>query len=171
MLPKLWGSDMSEIKTTHVLIVGAGVFYRMSYVASRGGDAAPLYSTQRYDPYGTAALYQLLSEQGVDVRILLPKKSDSRIVTLASHSYYAPLLNAGVRIFEYASGFVHAKTMVVDDWVATIGSANMDMRSFKLNFELNAFIFGQRLCHDVAHQFAVDLDAATEVSQARSFSC
>jgi cardiolipin synthase A/B len=103
--------------------------------------------------------------RGVDVRILLPRRSDSRLVTWASHSYYAPLLHAGVRIFEYAKGFVHAKTMVVDDWVATVGSANMDMRSFKLNFELNAFVFGSRLCRDVARQFAVDLEAATEITQ------
>jgi cardiolipin synthase len=103
--------------------------------------------------------------RGVDVRILLPQKSDSRLVTLASHSYYAPLLHAGARIFEYARGFVHAKTMVVDEWVATIGSANMDMRSFKLNFELNAFVFGSRLCQDVARQFALDLKAASEVTR------
>jgi cardiolipin synthase len=107
----------------------------------------------------------LAALRGVDVRILLPKKSDSRLVTLASHSYYAPLLAAGVRIFEYARGFVHAKTMVVDDWVATIGSANMDMRSFNLNYEINAFVFGQRLCQDVAAQFTVDLAAATEVTK------
>jgi cardiolipin synthase A/B len=105
--------------------------------------------------------------RGVDVRILLPKKSDSRLVTWASHSYYAPLLQAGARIFEYARGFVHAKTMVVDDWVATVGSANMDMRSFKLNFELNAFVFGPRLCQDMARQFTLDLQAAGEVTQER----
>jgi cardiolipin synthase A/B len=107
----------------------------------------------------------LAALRGVDVRILLPKKSDSRLVTLASHSYYAPLLAAGVRIFEYARGFVHAKTMVVDDWVATVGSANMDMRSFNLNYELNAFVFGSGLCQDVARQFALDLEAAKEVTR------
>jgi len=107
----------------------------------------------------------LAALRGVDVRILLPKKSDSRLVTLASHSYYAPLLQAGVRIFEYARGFVHAKTMVVDDWLATVGSANMDMRSFRLNFELNAFVFGARVCQDVAEQFALDLEAADEVTK------
>jgi cardiolipin synthase A/B len=74
-------------------------------------------------------------------------------------------LNAGVRIFEYARGFVHAKTMVVDDWVATIGSAIMDMRSFKLNFELNAFIFGRQVCQGVASHFCLDLEAATEVNK------
>jgi len=103
--------------------------------------------------------------RGVDVRILLPKKSDSRLVTLASHSYFAPLLHAGVRIYEYARGFVHAKTMVVDDWVATIGSANMDMRSFKLNFEINAFVFNPHLCGDMARQYSLDLEAATQVTR------
>lgn len=106
----------------------------------------------------------LAALRGTDVRLLLPKRSDSKLVTLASHSYYACLLQAGVRIFEYERGFVHAKTMVVDEWVATIGSANMDMRSFELNFELNAFVFDAALCKDVARQFSVDLDAAMEVS-------
>lgn len=102
--------------------------------------------------------------RGVDVRLLLPKKSDMWIVTLASHSHYAELLNAKVRIFEYARGFVHAKTMVVDEWLGTVGSANMDMRSFTLNFELNAFFFSSSLCRDLASQFLHDLEAAFEVS-------
>jgi cardiolipin synthase A/B len=106
----------------------------------------------------------LAALRGVDVRLLLPKKSDSKLVTLASRSYYDGLLQVGVRIFEYGRGFVHAKTMVVDEWVATIGSANMDMRSFRLNFELNAFVFDACLCQEVAAQFEIDLEAATEVS-------
>jgi cardiolipin synthase len=104
--------------------------------------------------------------RGVDVRLLLPKKSDSFLVTWASHSYYRYLLFAGVRIFEYDRGFVHAKTMVVDDWVATIGSANMDLRSFKLNFELNAFLFDGEICRTLASQFETDLDRAREVTKA-----
>jgi len=102
--------------------------------------------------------------RGVDVRLLLPSRSDSRLVTQASRSYYGELLESGVRIFEYGRGFVHAKTMVVDDWVATVGSANMDMRSFNLNYELNAFVFGAGVCRDIAAQFAADLDSATEVT-------
>jgi cardiolipin synthase A/B len=108
----------------------------------------------------------LAALRGVDVRLLLPKRSDSRLVTLASRSYYAWLLRAGVRIFEYQRGFVHAKTMVVDDWVATIGSANMDMRSFNLNFELNAFVFDPGLCRDITNQFTLDLKLAIEVTRA-----
>lgn len=106
----------------------------------------------------------LAALRGVDVRLLLPKKSDSTLVAMASHSYYGTLLQAGVRIFEYEQGFVHAKTMVIDDWVSTIGSANMDMRSFNLNWELNAFVFDADLCRTVSKHFRVDLEAATETT-------
>jgi cardiolipin synthase len=101
--------------------------------------------------------------RGVDVRLLLPSKSDSAIVSAASRSYYEELLSAGVRIFEYQRGFVHAKTMVVDDWMATVGSANMDMRSFNLNFELNAFVFGHSICDELANHFQEDIGKAHEV--------
>ncbi len=101
--------------------------------------------------------------RGVDVRLLLPERADHIVVTWASRSYYQQLLDAGVLIFEYARGFVHAKTMVVDDWVATIGSANMDMRSFHLNFELNAFVFGEAFVSAVAHQFKSDLENASAI--------
>jgi cardiolipin synthase len=102
--------------------------------------------------------------RGVDVRLLLPARSDSLLVSQASRSYYEELLAAGVRIFEYQRGFVHAKTMVVDSWIATVGSANMDMRSFNLNFELNAFVFSGQMCQDLAAHFLEDLEAASEVT-------
>ena len=73
------------------------------------------------------------------------------------------LIEAGVRIFLYERGFIHAKTMVVDDWVTTIGSANLDMRSFYLNFELNAFIFGHAMAGRMTAQFEEDLRHAVEV--------
>ncbi|MHC4339720.1 MAG: cardiolipin synthase [Planctomycetota bacterium] len=100
--------------------------------------------------------------RGVDVRLLVPAKSDSIIVNLASQSYFPRLLDAGVRIFRYERGFVHAKTMVTDAWLATIGSANMDMRSFNLNYELNAFVLDKRFSNGVAEQFLSDLDQANE---------
>ncbi|MCA9542542.1 MAG: cardiolipin synthase, partial [Myxococcales bacterium] len=98
--------------------------------------------------------------RGVDVRLLVPAKSDHRLVTLASSSYYPNLIEAGIRIFEYERGFVHAKTTVVDDWVASVGSANMDLRSFHLNFELNAFVYGEAFVRDLAEQFERDLEHA-----------
>lgn len=105
------------------------------------------------------------SLRGVDVRLLVPRRSDSRLVALASSSYYPQLVEAGVRIHRYERGFVHAKTIVVDDWVACVGSANMDLRSFHLNFELNAFVFGQEFVLQLAQQFERDLESATEMRE------
>jgi len=101
--------------------------------------------------------------RGVDVRLLLPGISDSWLVQQAARSYYRRFLEAGVRIFEYKRGFVHAKTMVVDSWVGTVGSANMDTRSFQLNFELNAFVYGERFADELADHYRADLRHAAEV--------
>jgi len=95
--------------------------------------------------------------RGVDVRILLPAKSDYPLISLAARSYYPKLLDAGVKIYEYGRGFVHAKTLVIDDWVGSVGSANMDIRSFHLNFEVNAFVFGSAFCRQLANNFVTDL--------------
>ena len=101
--------------------------------------------------------------RGVDVRLLLPSRSDSGILRLAARSYYAELMEAGARIFEYEPGFVHAKTLAVDDWLGVVGSANMDMRSFHLNFELSAFVYGKRFVEELAAQFETDLEHAGEI--------
>lgn len=102
--------------------------------------------------------------RGVDVRLLLPHTSDHPIVALASRATFPNLLESGVRIFEYHPGFVHAKTMVVDDWVCAIGSANMDNRSFRLNFEVSAFIYDKGVTDALAQDFREDLDGSREVS-------
>lgn len=87
-------------------------------------------------------LFALLdcARRGVDTVMIVPKRNDSRIVAGASRSYYADLVDAGVRLYEYRPGLLHAKTMVVDGEVALIGSANLDRRSFELNFENNILL-------------------------------
>lgn len=102
--------------------------------------------------------------RGVDVRLLVPQRPDHRVVMWAATSYFAPLLEAGVRIHRYERGFVHAKTMVVDDLVGTVGSANMDMRSFHLNYELNALVYGAAFCDRLGEQFLADLENASETT-------
>lgn len=101
--------------------------------------------------------------RGVDVRLLVPCRSDAPIVTYAAETYYPDLLQAGVRVFRYERGFVHAKTMVVDDWAATVGSANLDMRSFHLNYEINAFVYDRSFADSLAAQFLEDLEHAEEL--------
>jgi cardiolipin synthase len=84
-------------------------------------------------------LYALTSaaRRGVDTTLLLPKRNDSLVVAATSKSYYRDLIAAGVKLFEYRCGLLHAKLMLVDDEVGLIGSANLDRRSFELNFENN----------------------------------
>lgn len=102
--------------------------------------------------------------RGVDVRLLVPLKPDHKVVMLAATTYFLPLLEVGVRIYRYERGFVHAKTTVVDNWIGTVGSANMDMRSFHLNYEVNAFVYGEEFCEQLAQQYLVDLTSARETS-------
>ncbi|MEO6776629.1 MAG: cardiolipin synthase [Kofleriaceae bacterium] len=101
--------------------------------------------------------------RGVDVRLIVPAKGDSRLVELASRSYFSEILDAGVRIFEYTPRFIHAKTMVIDDDVAIVASANLDNRSFRLDFELGAVIYAHELNTALADAFTRDLQACREV--------
>jgi cardiolipin synthase len=98
-----------------------------------------------------------------DVRLLIPKKGDSRVVDLAARSYFPELLEAGVRIYEYETRFIHAKTIVCDDDVAIVGTANLDNRSFRLNFEVAAIVFGHTANTTLADAFTKDLTDSREI--------
>ena len=74
--------------------------------------------------------------RGVDVRVLVPQRSDSRLVSAAARSYFDDLLAAGVKVYEYGPRMLHTKALLVDDDLALVGSANFDHRSFRLNFEI-----------------------------------
>ncbi|MCR8642632.1 cardiolipin synthase [Paenibacillus sp. N1-5-1-14] len=94
---------------------------------------------------------------GVDVKVLFPAKPDRWIPFWASHSYFPALMDAGVEIYEYKKGFMHSKILIVDDNMATIGTANMDMRSYHLNFEVNAFLYGTDSVQTLIRDYEEDL--------------
>jgi len=100
---------------------------------------------------------------GVSVKLLVPGISDSGIVNAAARSYYGDLLNAGVEIYLYRKGFVHAKTMVADRKMAIVGTANMDTRSFDLNFEVNAIVYDEELAGELTSVFYEDLKDAEKI--------
>lgn len=102
--------------------------------------------------------------RGVDVRILVPApdKNDSQLVAFASRSYYDELLEVGCRLYEYTPGMLHAKYLIVDE-VAAIGSANMDVRSFHINYEITAMFYDGRITSELADVFVADLENAHEV--------
>ncbi|MCP8968313.1 cardiolipin synthase [Ectobacillus ponti] len=100
---------------------------------------------------------------GLDVRLLVPAKPDKRTVFYASRSYFPELLEAGGRIYEYERGFLHSKIVIVDSELASIGTANMDMRSFHLNFEVNAFLYETDSVKKLVSDFESDLLEAKEI--------
>ncbi|MBX3257863.1 MAG: cardiolipin synthase [Chitinophagaceae bacterium] len=101
---------------------------------------------------------------GKDVRLLLPGISDSRVVNAAARSYFREMLFAGVKIYLYKKGFVHAKTMLVDDMLSLVGTANMDVRSFDLNFEINAVVYSKRINEQLQEAFLQDIKDSDEVT-------
>ncbi|MDR1666771.1 MAG: cardiolipin synthase [Bacteroidales bacterium] len=97
------------------------------------------------------------SLSGVDVRLLLPKRSDSKLVMWGSYSYIGKLLDAGIKVYLYEKGFSHSKLMIIDDVFCSVGTANMDIRSFDQNFEVNALIYDQRITIAMRNIFMNDI--------------
>jgi cardiolipin synthase len=121
-----------------------------------------LWITNAYfvpDPQMLAALKEA-AQRGVDVRLLLPGKSDSELVYYTSRSYYDELLEAGIKIYERNDALLHAKTAVIDGVWSTIGSTNLDWRSFVNNYEINAVILGQEFGDKMKVLYEKDLAAA-----------
>ncbi len=101
---------------------------------------------------------------GVKVKLLVPEKGDSRVVSAANRSYYTKLLQAGVEVYQYQKGFVHAKTMVCDGKLSIVGTANMDLRSFELNFEVNAVVYDKEIARQLKTQFMEDLEVSVKIN-------
>ncbi|MFA5684295.1 MAG: cardiolipin synthase [Lysobacteraceae bacterium] len=118
---------------------------------------------------GEAALYALTGAalRGVDVRVLVPRRSDSWVVTFAARSYFDELMAAGVRVYEYQPTVLHSKTLLIDDDCVLIGSANFDSRSFRLNFEVCAAIYDSAAAGLLEHQFERDFSQSRRVQRPR----
>ncbi len=115
------------------------------------------------------ALYALTDAamRGIDVKLLVPRRGDSRLVTTAARSYFDELIDAGVKVFEYQPRMLHAKTIVVDDLYAQIGTANFDHRSFRLNFEVGVAVFDEAVNAQLADHFERDLGDSVIVRKGR----
>lgn len=103
------------------------------------------------------------AELGIDVRILLPHKSDIFVMPWASTAFYFKLLKAGVRIFEYTNTILHAKTLIIDDWM-TVGSSNLNQRSLLHDLEVDVNITSIESKKIIEQQFLIDLKTANEIS-------
>ncbi len=128
-----------------------------------------VWMTTPYFVPGEAAMMALTSAAlaGLDVRLMVPRMSDSRLVTLAARSYFGPLLVAGVKIYEYGPRMLHTKSLLVDDSICIIGSANFDHRSFRLNFEVSMLFDDAGIAAQLERLIEADFAHAPRVRQGR----
>ncbi len=103
---------------------------------------------------------------GIDVKVMIPFDSDHMFVRWASLYYVGELLRAGVKCYMYKKGFLHSKTIVVDGMISTVGTANFDLRSLKLNFEVNAVIYDAETSHTLQEIFLQDVEDSQELTKA-----
>lgn len=141
--------------------VGENIYLNLANGASRY-----LYITTPYliiDNELTTALC-LAAKRGVDVRILMPGIPDKKWIFLVSQSYYRTLVNAGVKIYEYTPGFVHAKNVVCDDKIATVGTVNWDYRSLYLHFECGVFLYKNSAVKAIHDDFIESIEVSRRVT-------
>jgi cardiolipin synthase len=137
------------------------------YFAAIAGARERLWITTPYFVPNEALAAALASAalRGVDVRLLLPVRTDSLVVDAAGRTYHDDLADAGVKIHLYGPPMIHAKTMVVDHDLAIVGTANLDNRSLRLNFEVVAAVYGKPAAAELARLFEVDLERAPPRTQ------
>ncbi len=138
----------------------------------KSGIIKMLYSARRYvyiqtpyfvpdQPFRNALINA--ADSGVDVRLMLPGIPDKKYVYYSSLSYLEEMLRAGVKVYLY-DGFIHSKTVVVDDKIATIGTTNIDIRSFQLHFEMNAFFYSDDIAIKCRQIFEDDVESSNELT-------
>ena len=111
-----------------------------------------------FEALKTAAL------SGIDVRLMIPNKPDHPFVYWVTYNNAASLMECGVKVYIYTKGFLHSKCITVDDEVCSVGSANFDIRSFKLNFECNAVVYDRDIATQLRSAFVRDMEQSTHLT-------
>ena len=125
-----------------------------------------VYITTPYlmPPKTIVAALEMAALSNVDVRIIIPEKSDAITPKWCSFSYVGKLLEAGIKIYFYQTGFIHSKIIIVDDIFSTIGTSNLDFRSLETNFEVNAFVYEKEFTQKLTNYFLADLKDSREIN-------
>jgi cardiolipin synthase len=147
-----------------IQIVASGPESKLEYI--KNGYVKMISSAKRsiviQTPYfvpdvGFMDALRIAALSGVQVSLMIPDKPDHPFIYWATLSHIGELLKSGVTVYLYRNGFIHAKTIVIDDEIASIGTANMDVRSFKLNFEVNAFVYDSDIARQLTEAFEEDV--------------
>lgn len=166
-----WQADPVVGGNMPVMIVPSGPADRFE-TASLMVHQAVLAARQRIwiaSPYfvpdeAVLAALKIAALRGVDVRVLIPEQPDNPLMFFAAYAFVGPLLEAGVHIHRYQSGFLHNKTILVDDTAAAVGTVNLDNRSFRLNFEVTAWVIDAGFAQQMARQFQQDFARSREMA-------
>jgi cardiolipin synthase len=113
---------------------------------------------------GVLTALQAAAIRGVDVRILIPERADHLLVWLSAFTYFEQAIPFGVRIFRYQKGFLHQKVMLTDSRLAAVGTANLDNRSFRLNFEITGFATDPKFVAEVEEMLVADFSRSKSVT-------
>lgn len=175
MLDLNWKAYRSEINTKVLILPGGPAdsleTMSLSFVHLIQSAQQRIWIATPYfvpDLKVTGAL-QLAALKGLDIRILLPAKTDNPLITLAMRSYVNELSQLGIRFFQYQKGFMHQKVMLIDNDLSYIGSANLDNRSLRINFELNALIECRDMANKVESMLQKDFNNSNEYTRDNRF--
>ena len=167
-----WKPTPSAEGNTNVLIVPSGpaddletatlmFLHMINSTKKRIWIATPYFVPD----YAILAALQLAGLRGVDVRILVPDKADNLLVNLSFYTYLNDASCTGVRFFRYTDGFLHEKVMLIDDDISTVGTANVDNRSFRLNFEITGLVSDPLFAAEIEAMFIDDFAHAREMTE------
>jgi len=158
------GNTITQIVASGPDSLWAGIM--QAYFSVIATAREKIYITTPYLLPNTAILTALKTAAlaGADVRLIIPRKSDSRVVYYASLSYIKGLMEAGVKVYFYNEGFIHSKITMVDDILSSVGTANLDYRSFSLNFEINALIYDKHTTLKLKQAFMEDIAQSTLIT-------
>lgn len=162
-LPIAWEPVAAEEGNANVLILPTGpadrletcsLMYQQAIHSSR--ERIWIASPYFVPDEGVMAALHLAKLRGVDVRVIIPEKPDSKMVYFSAYAFVGELIDSGVDIYRYEPGFLHEKVFLVDDRLAGVGTANFDNRSFRLNFEVTALVIDEKFVSDVEQMFKKD---------------
>lgn len=145
---------------------GAQAVIRMGYEWVLGNAKRYIWMQTPYfvPPEPVLSALKAAAIAGTDVRLMLPRTNDTPFVASAARSFYKECLEAGVRIFERGGNFMHCKTFVCDDYLSSVGSANLDYRSLEINYEVNAYIYDRETALHCKEIFLRDMELCSEVT-------
>jgi len=165
-------TQLPELVNTHIQVTASGPdsqwesIKQLYFLLISSADQSIYIQTPYFIPDASIVMaLKTAALSGTDIRVMLTGWVDKRLPYWAAFTYLKDLLDAGVRFYYYTGGFMHAKTIVVDAKTCSVGTANMDIRSFTLNYEINALIYDEDIAKQMICQFITDLDSSREFTR------